>query len=146
MPSGPCKGKCGPQGADNSNIAFWVDLDCSKPDACVVSQTAKLSAPGVNPVYPTVGVDGSGNVGIIANTANAETDLSIVLWTRRKSDPPNTFRGPATVIAGTQPFTCLNTRDMATVGNAVGVLTALDPQDHTKLWTTEQWGGDTARR
>jgi hypothetical protein len=34
---------------------------------------------------------------------------------------------------------------MATIGNAAGVLTALDPLDGTKLWTTEQWSNDAAR-
>jgi len=143
--SGPCTGPCGSQGADTGNVAFWVDLDCSKPTVCVVSQTAKLSGPGINPEFATVGVDGAGNVGIVANSSSADTNLSMLLWTRLKSDPPNTFRGPTTVIAGAQPFTCLNTRDMATIGNAAGVLTALDPLDQTKLWTTEQWGNDAAR-
>ncbi len=59
--------------------------------------------------------------------------------------PPNTFRGPVTLVAGTQPFTCLNTSDMATIGNAAGVLTQMDPKDGTKLWTTQQWGGDAER-
>jgi len=145
LTSGPCTGECGPQGTDRENVAFWVDLDCSKPGACVVSQTAKISGPGLNPEFATVGVDGAGNVGIVAVSSNAKSDLSVLLWTRLKSDPPNTFRGPTTVMSGTQPFTCLNTRDMATIGNAAGVLTALDPLDHTKLWTTQQWGGDAER-
>ena len=34
---------------------------------------------------------------------------------------------------------------MATIGNAVGVVTALDPLDGTKLWTTQQWGNDATR-
>jgi len=35
--SGPCTGDCGVQGVDANNVMFWVDLDCSKPAACVVS-------------------------------------------------------------------------------------------------------------
>ena len=145
MTSGPCTSDCGSQGTDTSNVAFWVDLDCSKPAACVVSQTAKISGEGLNPEFATVGIDGAGNVGVVAVSSNASSDLSVLLWTRRKSDPANTLRGPTTVINGTQPFTCLNTRDMATVGNAAGVFTALDPHDKTKLWTTQQYGGDAAR-
>jgi hypothetical protein len=145
MTSGPCTKDCGSQGTDAGNLAFWVDLDCSNPNACVVSQTAKISGEGINPEFATVGIDGAGNVGIVANSSNAAGNLSVLLWTRRKSDPPNIFRGPTTVISGTQPFTCLNTKDMATIGNASGVLTALDPLDHTKLWTTQQWGGDAER-
>jgi hypothetical protein len=31
------------------------------------------------------------------------------------------------------------------IGNAAGVLTALDPLDGSSLWTTEQWSNDAAR-
>jgi aspartyl/asparaginyl beta-hydroxylase (cupin superfamily) len=31
------------------------------------------------------------------------------------------------------------------MSNSVGVLTALDPSDGTKLWTTEQYSNDAAR-
>jgi outer membrane protein assembly factor BamB len=109
----------------------------------VVSQTAKISGAGFNPSFATVGVDAAGNVGIVAVSSTASTNLSLLLW--RKSDPPNTFNGPITIVAGTQPYTCLNTNNMATIGNAAGVLTALDPLDGTKLWTTQQWSNDAAR-
>ncbi len=142
--SGPCTSDCGKQGADTTNVMFWVDLDCAKPGACVVSQTGKIAGPDFNPEFATIGVDAAGNAGIVAVSSSATTDLSILLWTRKASDPPNTFAGPATVVAGTQPFTCLNTLDMATVGNAVGVQTALDPDGKT-LWTTQHYGGDAAR-
>jgi hypothetical protein len=121
---------------------FWVDLDCSKPAACVVSQTAKISGASFNPEFATVGVDAMGNVGIVAESSTASTDLSLLLWTHQKSDLPNTFKGPITIVSGTQPFTCLNTKNMATVGNAVGVMTALDPVDGSRLWTTQQWSND----
>ena len=142
--SGPCTKDCGSQGTDTTNVMFWVDLDCSKPGACVVSQTAKISGPDFNPEFASVGIDAAGNVGIVAVSSTATTNLSILLWTRKASDPPNTFTGPVTVAAGTKPFTCLNTRDMATIGNAVGVQTALDP-DGRRLWVTQQWGNDAER-
>jgi hypothetical protein len=111
----------------------------------VVSQTAKISGASFNPEFATVGVDAAGNVGIVADSSTATTDLSLLLWTHGKSDPPGTFKGPITIISGTQPFTCLNTRNMATIGNAVGVLTALDPLDGASLWTTQQWSNDATR-
>ena len=110
--------------------------------ACVVSQTAKISGPAFNPAFATVGVDAAGNVGIVAESSTASTDLSKLLWTRRTTDPPNTFTGPTVIVAGTQPYTCLKTKNMETVGNAAGVLTALDPLDGTKLWTTGHWSND----
>jgi len=61
----------------------------------------------------------------------------VLLWARRKTDPPNTFRGPTTVAAGTQPYNCVN-NNFSLIGSAVGVLTALDPLDGTKLWTNQQ--------
>jgi hypothetical protein len=145
LTSGPCTAGCGSQGNDANNVMFWADLDCSKAAACVVSQTTKISGANFNPEFATVGVDAAGNVGIVADSITAKTDLSVLLWTHRKSDPATTFKGPITIVSGTQPFTCLNTKNMATVGNAVGVLTALDPLDGSSLWTTEQWSNDAAR-
>jgi hypothetical protein len=142
MNSGPCTSGCGSQGADTTNVLFWADLDCSKTTACVVSQTTKISGAGFNPAFATVGVDAAGNVGIVAVSSTASTDLSILLWTRRTTDSHDTFTGPTTIVAGTQPYTCLKNKNMETVGNAAGVLTALDPLDGTKLWTTEHWSND----
>ena len=144
MPSGPCTGSsCGAQGADTNNVLFWVDLDCSQPAACLVSQTGKIAG-DFNPAFPTVGVDAAGNVGIVAESSTANTDLSLLLWTHRAGDAPGTMRGPITIIAGTQPYTCETTRPYAAIGNAAGVLTALDPIDGTKLWTAGQWASDAA--
>ena len=98
-----------------------------------------------NPTFATVGVDKAGNVGIVAESSTSATDLSVLLWTHRKTDAPNTFNGPTTIVSGTQPYTCLNTNNFALIGNAAGILTALDPADGTKLWTSQQWSNDAAR-
>jgi hypothetical protein len=65
----------------------------------------------------------------------------VLLWTRRKTDPPNTFQDPVTIVSGTRPYTCLGDK-MALIGNTVGLLTALDPVDGTKIWTIQQWSND----
>jgi hypothetical protein len=145
MSSGPCASDCGDQGIDTNNIAFWVEMDCSKPAACVVSQTAKISGPNVNPEFATTGVDAAGNVGISAVSWTPTTDLSILLWTHRVSDPLNTINGPTTIIAGTQPYTCEPDKPYANVENPAGVITALDPGDGTKLWVSHQWANTAAR-
>ena len=145
MSSGPCTSDCGEQGTDSGNIAFWVDMDCSRSDTCVVSQTAKISGPDVNPEFSTTGVDASGNVGITAVSWTPTTNLSILLWTHRASDSPNTIHGPMTVIAGTQPYTCELGRTYANVENPAGVITALDPTDGTMLWVSHQWADSSAR-
>jgi hypothetical protein len=145
MGSGACTASCGSQGTDTTNVMFWFDMDCSKPTACVVSQTAKISGENFNPTFATVGVDKAGNVGIVAESSSSATDLSVLLWTHRKTDAPNTFNGPTTIVSGTQPYTCLNTNNFASIGNAAGILTALDPADGAKLWTSQQWSNDAAR-
>jgi outer membrane protein assembly factor BamB len=144
LTSGPCTSGCGEQSTDTNNVAFWFDLDCSKAAACMVSQTAKISG-AFNPEFATVGVDAAGSVGIVAASSTASSNLSLLLWTHQTSDRANTVNGPTTIVAGTQPYTCLNDRNFASIANAAGVLTALDPKDGTKLWTTQQWGNDAAR-
>jgi len=57
-------------------------------------QTAKIAGADFNPEFPTVGVDAKGNVGIVADSITPTTDLSVLLWTHAKNDPPNTFKGP----------------------------------------------------
>jgi hypothetical protein len=142
--SGPCTGSsCGTQGKDANNVMFYVDLDCSNP-ACVVSQTAKIAGPGFNAEFGTVGVDIKGNVGIVAMSATANTYLGLLSWMRQKTDPPNVFQGPTTVLAGTQPHTCMPKQDMMHLGSTVGILTLRDPRDSTKLWTTLQWSNTAA--
>jgi hypothetical protein len=143
--SGPCTGaSCGSQGTDTNNVMFYVDLDCSKPAACVVARTAKISGPAINPEFGTVGVDAEGNVGIVAVSTTAATDLGVFLWTRQKREPTDTFAGPTAIVAGTQPHTCLEATKVVPIGNAVGILTTRDPLDGMKLWTTQQWSNDAA--
>ncbi|MBO4223337.1 hypothetical protein [Bradyrhizobium neotropicale] len=140
--TGPCTGSCGAQGADANNLLIWVDLDCSQPAACVVSQTAKIASPDNHLEFGTIGVDDAGNLGIVGTSSSARTNLSIVLWTRRQDDPANTFTGPTTIVAGTHPYTCPNERNVSPMGNSVGILTALDPVDRKTLWATQQWAND----
>ena len=140
--SGPCTANCGSQGTDTNNLMIYVDLDCSKPAACVVHQTAKISGADVSPEFGTVGVDAQGNVGIVASSSTATTNLGVLLWSRKVSDPPNTFQGPKVVVAGTQPHTCGEERKMVMLGSTVGIPTVRDPLDGMKLWTTQQWSND----
>jgi len=143
--SGPCTTNCGLQGIDTGNLALFVDLDCAKPSACIVSQTAKISGPTFNPEFPTIGIDTAGNIGIVALSSTADTDPSLLLWTRKPTDPPNTFAGPATIVAGTEPYTCLADKGFASIANPVGILTALDPINGSTLWTSHQWSHDATR-
>ena len=149
--SGPCTKDCGSQGADTNNILFYVDLDCSKPYACIVSQTAKLAGADIAPEFGTVGVDPQGNVGVVASSSTSTTYLGVLMWWWTKADAPNTFHGPTTIAAGTQPYTCMKDHTLdggqtyyIMMGSSVGILTTRDPLDPSKLWTTEQYSDNAA--
>lgn len=138
--SGPCTQDCGAQGIDKNNLLFWTDIDCSNHGACVVRQTGKISGDDILPLVPTIGVDKDGNIGIVAASATVKTYLSVLLWTHHRTDAPDVLRGPLTVVAGTQPYTCPPKDGVTLTGNAAGLFSARDPSDGTKLWVTEQWG------
>lgn len=140
--SGPCTHDCGAQGEDKNNVMFWADLDCTALAACKVAQTAKIAGDDVSPLFPSIGVDNKGDVGIVAASSSEKDYLSILLWTHRATDPANTFSAPMTVIAGTKPYTCPNRMNLALIASAVGMLTVRDPLDGSKLWTTHQYAGD----
>ena len=142
--TGPCTDSCGSQGADANNVLIWVDLDCSVTTACVVSQTAKIANPDYHVEFGTIGVDDAGNLGIVGTSSSARANLSVLLWTRRREDPANTFTSPATIVAGAHPYTCANERNVTPMGNSAGILTALDPVDRKTLWATQQWANDAA--
>jgi hypothetical protein len=140
--SGPCAQSCGSQGSDANNVLIWVELDCSQPAACVVSQTGKISSPDYHVEFGTIGVDDAGNLGIIGTSSSRQQNLSVLLWTRGQQD--NAFSGPTTIVAGAHPYTCLNHKNMVPMANSVGILTALDPVDRKTLWATQQWANDPA--
>jgi hypothetical protein len=140
--SGPCTDDCGAQGADPNNVMFWGDVDCSDSAACTVAQTAKIARGEVNPLFPTIGVDNQGNVGIVAASASSAAYLSILLWTHRAADPGGVITGPMTVVSGTKPYTCPNNLNLAMIASAVGMMTVQDPLDRSRLWTTHQYAAD----
>jgi hypothetical protein len=145
MGSGPCTSNCGVHGVDSADIAIWADLDCSTLASCKVGQTQKISIAD-HVLWPTIGVDPNGNVGIFANTVSATaTHLGIEAWSHAASAAAGTLTGPTTVMAGTTAYTCsLATSNTAQTGNPVGVATVRDPLDPTALWVSEQYAASTA--
>ena len=122
---------------------FWLDLDCSDAARCVVSRTAKISG-DFNPEFASIGADEQGNLGIVAASSTARSNLGVLLWTLSASDPSNSFRGPISIVAGTKPYTCQRENSLEPIGNSVGILTGRDPADGLELWTTAQWSNDQA--
>jgi hypothetical protein len=141
--SGPCTANCGAHGADTNDIFIWADIDCSTVGSCHVAQTQKVST-GNHLLWPTVGADVSGNVGIFANAVNATTTyLGIQMWSHHTTDAPGALSGPSTLIPGTLPYLCSLTPTVSQTGNPVGVSTVRDPLDPTTLWVTEQYANDS---
>jgi len=144
--SGPCTSNCGAHGADSGGDIFvWADIDCTNVSSCKVAQTQKVST-AAQLMWPTVGVDEGGNVGIFANVVDSSaTYLGIEAWTHDASDAPGVLSGPVSVMPGTTTYTCsLGTNNTSQTGNPVGVQTVRDPLDPTSLWVTEQYAASAS--
>jgi hypothetical protein len=85
FPSGPGSQDCGSQGSDTNNVLFWVDLDCTKTAACVVSQTGKIAG-DFNPAFAAANC-----------TSWAATRKSLI------SGVPRGIRTPVTAVKGRCP-------------------------------------------
>jgi hypothetical protein len=140
--SGPCTSNCGAQGTDTNDLFLWADLDCTNPSACAVAATAKASDASQHLFYPSIGVDQAGNVGVVAAAASASTNISLLAWRHLATDTSGALSAPTTVITGSQPYTCQGTS--VSFANAVGISTARDPLDGTKLWTANEYGGSAS--
>ncbi len=143
--SGPCASGCGAHGVDSGgDIFLWADLDCTTLGACVVHQTQKVSGAD-NYLWPTVGVDPSGNVGIFANAVQASTSkyLGIEAWQHHAGDPAGVLAGPTVITAGTTAYVCSLGAGTAQTGNPAGVSTLWDPLQPAAMWVTEQYANDS---
>jgi hypothetical protein len=140
MGSGPCVSSCGAHGTDSgADIFIWADLDCSTPGACKVYQTQKGSTAD-HLLWPTIGVDPSGNVAVFTNMVNAtSTYLGIEAWTHAATDPLGALTAVSMpVMSGTVAYNCSG-QTTAQTGNPAGVSSVRDPLDPTALWVTEQY-------
>jgi hypothetical protein len=136
-PTGPCTSSCGTQGVDSHNLFFWVDFNISTPTAITVAQTAKVSSAGQAYHFPTIAVDSSGNLLIVAGGNSSSIYPTIYSWYRLTSDTANTLHGPNVVTSGTNAAACnsLNPVPWGTYYEAV-----TDASDATKLWAVNQYG------
>jgi hypothetical protein len=141
--SGPCTSNCGAQGADANDMFFWVDLDCTTPAACTVAVTGKASDPSLHLFYPSIGVDSAGNAGVVAAASSASTNISLYAYRHLATDATGALSAPLAVTTGTQPYTCINATQVS-FANALGIGTVRDPNDGTKLWTTQQYGASAS--
>ena len=142
--SGPCTSStsCGAQGTDANNLFFWVDLDCTTASACVVNQTGKVADPTNHLEFATIGAASNGDLSIVAVSTGATIDPTMLLWTHKATDAASIVSAPITVMAGTQPDTCVN--NPVSFASAVGIATVRDPIDPTKLWTSHQYSNSAS--
>jgi hypothetical protein len=141
--SGPCVMGCAAHGMDfDRDIFVWAEIDCSNANACVIHQTQKASTSTYDLLWPTVGVDQSGNVGVFTNVVSSSSFLGVAGWYHGASDPSGALYGPSIVTAGTTPYTC-SLGAIAGTGNSAGVTTVRDPLDPTSLWVSEQYANDS---
>ncbi len=109
----------------------------------MVRQTQKVSTTDYL-LWPTLGVDTSGNVAIFANFVNAtSTFLGIEAWSHHSTDPQGQLNGPTPVISGTTSYLCSLQPTDSQTGNPAGVSTTRDPLDPTSFWVTEQYANST---
>jgi hypothetical protein len=142
--SGPCTHDCGAQGTDTNNLMIYVDLDCSDPKSLRGARHGEDRGARRPPIFGTVGVDSQGNVGILAMSSTASTDL----------------QHPRVVAQGGRDRPRLHGPDRRRQGHAAPHLHArpedgpsgqhrrhsypAGPQGRPKLWTSLQWSNDAA--
>ena len=134
-----------------STGAFWVQVDLATK---TLVQHGTLSDPEGDLLFPSINVDGKGNVGIGMSRTSATEHLSIYVTGRAPSDPPHTLRPLVRAVKGiavhyrkdmdlTKPSNA-SWSDYSTV--------VVDPSDPTLFWTyqeaatNETWPPDKADR
>ena len=131
--SGPCTSNCGAQGADAHQMFFWFDVDTS---SMTLAQTGKVASASEDFLFPSLSVDTSGNVGIVATATSLAEDPSIVLFAHHASDPPGVVGARVVAIAGTHSYSCNATDPVGWGDYSTTVRDALDP---TALWSVEEY-------
>jgi hypothetical protein len=102
-----------------------------------LAESAKVSSMSDGYLFPSLAVDGSGNVGITVTASSASADPSIVLFTHRKTDPSGQLTGPMTLMAGSHVYACNGVNPVGWGDYAASVQ---DPGDATRLWSVAEYG------
>ena len=140
--SGPCVSGCGTQGADTNNIFFWFDIDTA---SMTVKQKAKVVDPALSFLFPTLAVDGRGDVAIGLTGSSHSQDPSVYLYTHLATDPAGKTDGPFLVHAGTTSYSCSKSRlrEPNAVGWGTYSATVQDGSDPMMIWTAQEYGGSS---
>jgi hypothetical protein len=136
--TGPCQSNCRDQGLDANNLFYWLVID---PRTMTLSQKAKVSDSALSLLFPTLAVDGRGNVGIGLTGGSTTQHPSIYLFTHLTSDSQGKVNGPFLAQAGTETYTCGKGPDPKTVGWGTYSATVQDGSDPLKIWTLQEYAG-----
>src|SRR5262249_41872783 len=128
---------------DTGDLFFWFDVDTA---TMALSQKAKIADRTLGFVFPTLAVDGHGNIVMMATGGSREQPPSIYVASHRREDALNTVQGPSLVHAGTHSYTCrvnpeLQRREGDVVGWGTYSATVQDGSDPAKIWTLQEYGG-----
>jgi hypothetical protein len=118
--------------------AFWVQIDLATNR---LVQHGTLSDPEGDILFPSLNVDGKGNVGIAMSRTSATEPLSIYVTGRAPGDPPNTLRPLVRAVQGRAVHYRKDT-DLKKPGQSVSwsdySTVVVDPADPTLFWTYQE--------
>jgi hypothetical protein len=142
-------------GAIGTEIAGRVGADWFALRAAdgAVLQASAIAEPGRDILFPTVAVDGHGNLAIAFTRTAADEYPSIYVAARKPTDPTDTLRAPILLAGGSAPYVCDRVWGSSWLGRLLKMgaddpigwgtysTTVDDPVDPDVLWTFQQYGG-----
>ena len=135
--SGPCTSNCGPQSQDANNLFYWFDIDTG---TMTFSQKSKVSDPTLSLLFPSMALDGNGNVGIGMTGMSSSQHPSIYLFTSRAANGTGNIDGPFLMHGGTDAYTCDKSPN-AKVSWGTHSSTVQDGSNAKRLWTIQEYAG-----
>jgi hypothetical protein len=124
-------------GADVNDraAAFWVEIDLK---TMKLVQHGTLADPAAHIVFPSLNVDGEGNLGIAMTRVSATEAASTCVTGRLRGDPPNTLRPLVRAVEGKFVYFKSET-DLSKPGQTVQwsdySTVVMDPSDPMLFWS-----------
>lgn len=126
--------------ADSRPGILWYEVRIA--DGALL-QEGFIDSPDCDYLYPSIAVDGRGNVGIGCTRTSKSEYPSVCVMMRAASDPAGTMRPPVVAVKGSTAFrypgvTAMNFSNYST--------TCIDPSDRDILWTYQGYANSTVDR
>ena len=141
--SGGCTADCGAQGHDVHNLFYWFQLN---PKTMALTRKVKVAEPALSLLFPTMAVNGSGDIGVGLTGGSDSQWASIYLFTHLNDEPADKMNGPFLAQSGTERYSCdKGPAHGATVGWGTYSATVQDGSDPMKLWTLQEYAGSATQ-